>query len=84
MIPNGQSAKACNTSRLPLVGGSMSKPRLVGCNYLLVDGLMFVNQVVEIYNDKVVRYFPLTEEQPNTEWFGGTIEIVGQKAWRIF
>lgn len=34
--------------------------------------------VVELEGDTVINYYPLTAEQPMTEWWGGTIEIKHQ------
>ena len=38
--------------------------------------------VVEISGHEVVRYYPFTDEQPMTEWLGGTITITSdRRAW---
>ncbi len=34
----------------------------------LPDGRVLSNQVIETMDEKVVRYYPLTEELPFTEW----------------
>lgn len=37
----------------------------------LPDGSILLRQVVEIIDGCPVRYFPLTDEIPFTEWLGG-------------
>lgn len=36
---------------------------------------MLPQSIIEIAGGVVVRHYPLTEEQPHTEWLGGTVEI---------
>ncbi|MDO5482992.1 MAG: hypothetical protein Q4F47_08150 [Bacteroidaceae bacterium] len=43
----------------------------------------YVNHVVELFNHLVINHYPLTDEQPMTEWLGGTIIIRNQKAYHI-
>ena len=37
----------------------------------LPDGRVLKDQVVEFLNGEPYRYYPLVEECPFTEWFGG-------------
>ncbi len=39
------------------------------------DGCILVNQVLEYDGKRLLRYFPLTEELPFTQWRGGDYEL---------
>ncbi len=41
----------------------------------LPDGSILVNQVLEYDGERLLRYFPLTEELPFTQWIGGDYEL---------
>lgn len=47
--------------------------RRIAANRVIIDDRQLVQYVVEIENGIVTNYYPLTEEQPFTEWLGGTI-----------
>lgn len=47
--------------------------RRIAANRVIIDGRQLVQYAVEIENGIVTNYYPLTEEQPFTEWLGGTI-----------
>lgn len=47
--------------------------RRIAANRVIIDGRQLIQYVVEIENGIVTNYYPLTEEQPFTEWLGGTI-----------
>lgn len=54
----------------------MSKQRRVAVNRLFVDGREIRPCAIEIVDGKVMGYYKLTEELPNTEWLGGTARII--------
>lgn len=54
----------------------MSTFRRIAVNRLIVDKHELKQCIIEILDGKVVNYYPFTEELPNTEWLGGTIEII--------
>ncbi len=56
-------------------------PRRVASTYLIVDGKRLTNHIVELDCSKVTSYYPLEEELAMTEWLGGTIKIIGDKAY---
>ena len=37
----------------------------------LPNGQVLLRQVLEFQDDKLLRYFPLVEEMPHTQWLGG-------------
>ena len=43
--------------------------------YLLSDGNVLSQAVVEISDGRVVNYFEFQDELPMTEWLGGVIEV---------
>lgn len=43
----------------------------------------YTNHVVELFNHIVTNHYPLQDEQPMTEWLGGTIIIRDQEAYHI-
>lgn len=46
--------------------------RRIAVNRLhLADGRVLYNQVIEFSDNKPLRFYPLTEELPFTEWVGG-------------
>lgn len=47
--------------------------RRIAANRVIIDDRQLIQYVVEIENGIVTNYYPLTEEQPFTEWLGGTI-----------
>ena len=51
--------------------------RRIAVNRLIVDGEAVIQCVVELDGDgNVARWWHFDEEQPFTEWVGGTLEIV--------
>lgn len=50
----------------------MKKCRRFAVNRLhLPNGGVLFNQVLEVQDESVLAFYPLTEELPNTEWLGG-------------
>lgn len=47
--------------------------RRIAANRVIIDDRQLIQYIVEIENGIVTNYYPLTEEQPFTEWLGGTI-----------
>lgn len=47
--------------------------RRIAANRVIIDGRQLIQYAVEIENGIVTNYYPLTEEQPFTEWLGGII-----------
>lgn len=47
--------------------------RRIAANRVIIDDRQLIQYVVEIENGIVTNYYPLTEEQPFTEWLGGII-----------
>lgn len=47
--------------------------RRIAANRVIIDDRQLIQYVVEIENGIVTNYYPLTEEQPFTEWLGGNI-----------
>ena len=54
----------------------MTLRRRVAVNRLIVDDETFVNCIVEICDGVIYDYFTFDEEQPFTEWIGGTWNVV--------
>lgn len=54
----------------------MTRRRRVAVNRLIVDDETFVNCIVEICDGVIYDYFTFDEEQPFTEWIGGTWNVV--------
>lgn len=54
----------------------MIRRRRVAVNRLIVDDETFVNCIVEICDGVIFDYFTFDEEQPFTEWIGGTWNVV--------
>ncbi|MBO5314079.1 MAG: hypothetical protein IJ421_07630 [Prevotella sp.] len=54
----------------------MIRRRRVAVNRLIVDDETFVNCIVEICDGVIYDYFTFDEEQPFTEWVGGTWNVV--------
>ncbi|MEE1092307.1 MAG: hypothetical protein UHZ01_04415 [Prevotella sp.] len=54
----------------------MTRRRRVAVNRLIVDDETFVNCIVEICDGVIYDYFTFDEEQPFTEWVGGTWNVV--------
>lgn len=53
----------------------------------LHDGSVRHNQIVVIEDGKIVRYYPLTEEEAFTSWIGGDFyldEWTGEKALSMY
>ncbi len=46
-----------------------------------INGKTLRQAIVELIGGRVVDCYPFSEEQPMTEWLGGTIEIRGDKAY---
>jgi len=55
--------------------------RIVASNIVIINKEFHKNHVVELFNHKVCSHYPLTEEQANTEWLGGSIMIIGDEAY---
>lgn len=54
--------------------------RIVAANHVILpDGKELSPGVVEIDGTTVVRFYRLEQEQPFTEWLGGTIRIVEEE-----
>ena len=50
----------------------MKKCRRFAVNRLhLPNGDVLFNQVLEVQDGRILAFYPLTEELPNTEWLGG-------------
>lgn len=54
----------------------MTLRRRVAVNRLIVNDETFVNCIVEICDGVIFDYFTFDEEQPFTEWIGGTWNVV--------
>ncbi|MBQ5606633.1 MAG: hypothetical protein IIU87_05415 [Prevotella sp.] len=54
----------------------MTRRRRVAVNRLIVNDETFVNCIVEICDGVIFDYFTFDEEQPFTEWIGGTWNVV--------
>lgn len=54
----------------------MTRRRRVAVNRLIVNDETFVNCIVEICDGVIYDYFTFDEEQPFTEWVGGTWNVV--------
>lgn len=54
----------------------MTRRRRVAVNRLIVNDETFVNCIVEICDGVIFDYFTFDEEQPFTEWVGGTWNVV--------
>ncbi|MBQ4632005.1 MAG: hypothetical protein IJB46_01455 [Prevotella sp.] len=54
----------------------MIRRRRVAVNRLIVNDETFVNCIVEICDGVIYDYFTFDEEQPFTEWVGGTWNVV--------
>ena len=55
--------------------------RRVAAHEVVVGKEVISPAVVELIQGKVVRYYLLTEELPQTEWLGGTIYIEDDNAF---
>lgn len=55
--------------------------RRVAAHEVRAGSEVLTQAVVELIGGKVVRYYPFAEEQPQTEWLGGTIVIEGDGAF---
>lgn len=54
--------------------------RIVAANHVILpDGKELSPGVVETDGTTVVRFYRLEQEQPFTEWLGGTIRIVEEE-----
>ncbi len=49
--------------------------RRIAVNEIQTGDAVLPQSIIEIAGGVVVRHYPLTEEQPHTEWLGGTVEI---------
>lgn len=47
-----------------------------GVNRVIMDGVQYLKCIVTIKDDEIIDFRTFTEEQPFTEWVGGTIEII--------
>jgi hypothetical protein len=53
-----------------------SQLRRIACHEILLpNGQILPMSVVEIQSGKVLRYYPLVEEQAATEWWKGSIRL---------
>lgn len=62
-----------------LQSGANGKPQLrrIAVSRLhMPGGRILYNQVVELADSCPVRYYPLTDELPATEWLGGDYHLV--------
>lgn len=51
--------------------------RVAASTVVMPNGNILHNQVVEMRGGIATDVYPLTEELPMTEWYGGTIMILG-------
>lgn len=47
-----------------------------GVNRVIMDGVQYLQCIVTIKDDEIIDFRTFIEEQPFTEWVGGTIEII--------
>ena len=47
-----------------------------GVNRVIMDGVQYLQCIVTIKDDEIIDFRTFTEDQPFTEWVGGTIEII--------
>lgn len=47
-----------------------------GVNRVIMDGVQYLQCIVTIKDDEIIDFRTFTDEQPFTEWVGGTIEII--------
>lgn len=47
-----------------------------GVNRVIMDGVQYLQCIITIKDDEIIDFRTFTEEQPFTEWVGGTIEII--------
>ena len=45
-----------------------------GVNRVIMDGVQYLQCIVTIKDDEIIDFRTFTEEQPFTEWVGGTIK----------
>lgn len=48
-------------------------------NRIITDDGIIINGMVELNNDIVVDYYAFDEEQPFTQWLGGTIKLLREE-----
>lgn len=48
-------------------------------NRIITDDGIIINGIVELNNDIVVDYYAFDEEQPFTQWLGGTIKLLREE-----
>ena len=53
------------------------RTRRVAAHEVRLEGRILHQAVVEIIGGRVVDAYEIMEEQPMTEWLGGTIEVKG-------
>lgn len=61
----------------------MTRRRRVAVNRLIVNDETFVNCIIEICDGVIYDYFTFDEEQPFTEWIGGTWNVVKDAEGRM-
>lgn len=49
--------------------------RRIAVNRVVADNKEYIQCIITFVNDEVIDFHTFTEEQPNTEWLGGTIEL---------
>lgn len=57
------------------------RTRKVAAHEVRVGEKVLQQAVVELQAGKVVGYYSFVHEQAMTEWLGGTIEIIGDRAY---
>lgn len=53
--------------------------RRIAANRIILDDKQLTQHVIEIEDDFVKNYYPLTAELPFTEWLRGTITLITDK-----
>ena len=60
--------------------------RRIASNGVSLDGKVLGRYVVELRDDEVIDYYPLTSEQPFTEWLPTSVKLVrenGRIIWLV-
>jgi hypothetical protein len=56
---------------------SMKRIRKIASNQIVLEDKSVLTQsVVEISQGEVLKWYPLTQELPNTEWLGGQVCLI--------
>lgn len=51
--------------------------RRIAVRRLIIDGQVLDRQVLELEGRHLLRYYPLIEEQAQTEWTPKTVTVIG-------